>query len=599
MFFTTFSLLSEQEVNAKVIAQPRAQSGVGYCKRLAGKSLKLKLAGEFAPSQLDYTFKDEAALTVIENGKSYDAPYAAVSLGRVTLFTHLIPGTSRGWHIVYDTETELVTAFETWFGVEVPVGGDLFGGTPTGTRQIYREVQRQWYFGYNDKGQAAPEKTHTFTNRIEGRGLYWKFDSGYEKLTFFPSVICSTTVDLSDPEGAGGITMTTPSDYIKIDDEYYIYTSWEVEFSGASSIEILNFFDMKAAGLRFGLDEKDTIDYCLHKADIEITGDAAHLEPIGSYGNKGDPLAGMGGAGGGAKKGARYAYRPMDMDPPMTREEAMEHAKNQHIFEGGGLMTGGNNLETSEYLIGKKFKVKLDGEYHTAAPWSGTKSPIYEYDVISVDKLKWRLPGGTWQEETYKAFEPAKDIILFSHMLTGDPDYANLTQAVDFSNGLATTVKAQVGNWHSPWEIGAHAKFGVLEYGDLVAPFARRHHFSTDLVGKTYAWAYSDNMSSIHVYSSPESYSWTIFNGENGGGATWSSPCFYIKLRDDAYIFQWVEENCNGSQGLVVFNPKILHDGGFFFGVGHRGLSLNVTGAFARSIGKFDIMKYFDKKINL
>ena len=51
------------------------------------------------------------------------------------------------------------------------------------------------------------------------------------------------------------------------------------------------------------------------------------------------------------------------------------------------------------------------------------------------------------------SFEPAKDIILFSHMLTGDPNYANVTQAVDFSTGLATTVHAQIGSWNSEWEI--------------------------------------------------------------------------------------------------------------------------------------------------
>jgi hypothetical protein len=263
------------------------------------------------------------------------------------------------------------------------------------------------------------------------------------------------------------------------------------------------------------------------------------------------------------------------------------------------IMASGNNLPVVDYLVGKQFKVILDDEKHAAAPWAGTHETVYEYDVVSRDILKWRLPGGTWQEEKYVAFEPAKDLILFSHMLTGDPDFANLTQAVDFSNGLTTTVRAQIGNWHSEWEIGACAKFGVLEYGDIVPPFARRHHFTTDLVGKSYAWAYSDTMSSIHVYSSPESYSWTIFQDDNSGGATWSSPCFYIKLREDAYLFQWVEENCNGSQGLVLFNPYILHDGGFFFGVSHMGLRLNITGAYARSLGSFNIMKYFDKKGNL
>jgi hypothetical protein len=595
VFFTKFNPMSDEEIIRKVNANPKA-SGTS-CPCLAGKSFKVRLEGEFAPAQLEYDILDAEKLTVIENGTSYNAPYSATSLGRVVILTHLIPGTSRGWHLVIDTKTNALTAFETWFGIEVPVGGDMMGTTPpTGTRKIPREIQRHYHFGWADFGtNEKPEKLHTTTNRMEGRGLHWQYCNGYELLTFFPSVICSTLVELSDPQG--GITMTNPSDYIKIDDEFYIYTRWEVEFSGKMWIEVLNFFEMKAVGFSFGFDEKDELNYELHAADLEITGDAAHLEKITYNGDKEPPMAMLKG------KGARYAYRPMDIDIPMTKEEAHQKAReSQRIFEFGGpnIMASGNNLPFTDYLVGKQFKVKLDCEKHAAAPWGGTQDVVYEYDVISKDRLKWRFAGGTWQEEKYVAFEPAKDIIFFSHMLTGDPDFANVSQAVDFSNGLTTTVRAQIGNWHSEWEIGAYAKFGVLEYGDIVPPFARRHHFTTDLVGKTYTWNYSDTMSSIHVYSSPESYSWTIFQNDNSGGATWSSPCFYIKLRDDAYMFQWVEENCNGSQGIMVFNPKTMHDGGFFFGVGrHMGLTLNITGAFARSLGNFDIMKYFDKKGNL
>ena len=587
MFFTNFNPMSKEEIDKKVAAKPKADGP--ECDLIVGWTFKARLEGEFAPEQLEYKILDTGNLTVIENGKSYNAPYTAISLGCVVLLTHLIPGTTRGWHLVIDTETYAITAFETWFGIEVPVGGDLFGmREPTGTREIPREIQRHYHFGWADCGNnEKPGKLHTTTNRIEGRGLHWQYDNGYELLTFFPSVVCSTLVELSDPQG--GID-DKPSDYIVIDDKFYIYARWDVEFSGKMWIEVMNFFDMEAVGVEFGFGEDDELVYATHTAKLEITGDAAHLEKITTFGDKEPPMAMLKG------KGARYSYRPRDIDIPMTREEALKHAaESQRIFEFGGpnIMASGNNLPFSDYLVGKQFKVKLDGEKHVAAPWAGTKEPVYEYNVVSKDRLKWRYPGGTWQEEKYVAFEPAKDIILFSHMLTGDPNYANVTQAVDFSTGLATTVHAQIGSWNSEWEIGAYAKFGVLEYGDIVPPFARRHHFTTDLVGKCYAWAYSDTMSSIHVYSSPESYSWTIFQGDNSGGATWSSPCFYIKLRDDAYLFQWVEENCNGSQGLVVFNPKILHDSGFFFGVSHTGLSLNITGAYARSLGKFDIMKYF------
>ena len=103
-------------------------------------------------------------------------------------------------------------------------------------------------------------------------------------------------------------------------------------------------------------------------------------------------------------------------------------------------------------------------------------------------------------------------------------------------------------------------------------------------------------MNSIHIYTAPESYCWVILQPDNSGGAMWSSPCWYVKLRDDAYLFQWVEEKCNGSQGLVVINPKILHDGGFFFGVSHSGLKLSITGAYGRELGRYDILKYFGRK---
>ncbi|MDR0917012.1 MAG: hypothetical protein LBN02_07485 [Oscillospiraceae bacterium] len=598
MFFHTYDPLSPEIVAAKVAAKPRPAADK-YCGALVGKTLKLKLTGEFAPTQLDYTFASDAELTVTENGKTYTAPYGATSLGEITLFSHLIPGETRGWHVVLDRKTELVTAFETWFGTSVPVGGDLFGmKQPTHYREIPREIQRHYHFGYVDNGQAAPEKLHTTTNRLEGRGLHWAYSCGSENLTFFPSVVCSLTTWLDEPQDA--VSVTYPSDYIRINDEYYIYAKWGVEFAGEAWIEVLDLFDLKAVGLKYGFNEDDEVVYDLHTAKLTVTGDAAHLETITVNGDKAPPMAMLQG------KGARYAYRPKDMDPPMTHDEAYEAAKTQRIFEFGGpnIMMSGNTLPFTYFLVGKQFKLTYD-HVQTPYAWSAANIPAilpteYEYDVVSNETLKWRVPGGDWVEDKYVCFEPAKDIYFFSHMLTGNKDdkgdilYANVSQAVDFSTGLSTCVYARVGSWTSEWEIGATCLFGTAEgEGIATAPFSKRHGYSTDFVGKTLAWAYSDSMSSIHTYSSPVSYSWTIFQDDNSGGATWSSPGFFVKLRDDAYLFQWVEENCNGSQGLVCYNPQILHDGGFFFGLGHTGLSLNITGAFARQLGQFDIKKYF------
>ena len=599
MFFTQYNSMDPRDVDSKVGASPKAEFEGASCKCLAGMELKLKLTGEHAPAQLEYKFADEGKLSFIENGASYDAPYTADCIGPVVLFTHLVPGTSRGWHVVYDMNTELVTAFETWFGITVPVGMDLMGSRkPTHNRDIPREIQRHYHFGYNDAGQKAPEKLHTTTSRLEGRGMHWLFDSGDEVLTYFPSVVCSTTVDLTPPEDT--LTVTYPSDYIRINDELYIFAKWGVEFGGEMWLEVIDLFDMEAIGFQFGFDADDELVYRFHEAELTVTGDAAHLEVITLNGDKAPPMASLSG------KGARYAYRPRDIDIPMTKAEAHKAAQKQQVFDfsGPNIMMSGNTLEFKYDLVGRQLSLDYD-HVQTPYAWSAKNTPekliqAYEYDFFSKEKLKWREPGGVWHEEKYVCFEPARDIYFFSHMLTGDPDFAMITHAIDFSAGLSTGIYARVGSWTSEWEVGATCLFGTAA-GDGIAPapFSKRHGFTNDLVGKSYAWAYSETMSSIHVYSSPNSYSWTIFQNDNSGGATWSSPCFYIKLRDDAYIFQWVEENCNGSQGLVVINPQILHDGGFFFGVGHEGLRLNITGAYARNLGTFNVMPYFDEIANI
>ena len=589
MFFTQFDPLTAEYVQEKVGAAPAACGR--SCSCLAGMKFSVKLEGEFAPKTFKYEIKDEKTLKVKEGNKSYTANYAAVSQGELTILTHLVPGTDRGWHLVIDRRTWAVTAFETWFGVTVPVGGSLNGDRkPDHYRDIPREVQRQYYFGWIDKGDnKKPEKLHTTTNRIEGRGLHWKFDCGYEILTFNPSNCCTTLSELGGE--MGGITMTNPADYIRIDDENYIYARWEVEFSGKMWLELMNFFDFTAVGVELGFEADNSLTYRLNRAELTRTGDAAHLENITDYGDKERPMSFM-----NARKGGRYAYRPADIDPPMPREEALKYAaEKQNILNGeANIMNAFNTMPLCSDLAGKSFKVWNDREKYAQAPWSGDRGSAWEYRIIDGETLKWRHGGRTWKEEKYACFQADKELYFFAHMLSGDPDYSMVAQVVDFQNGLTTTIKTGIGNWHSEWEAGANVFFGTLEYGDIQPPFARRHHFTDELVGECFAYSYSGSMNSIHIYSSPESYSWTIFSGDNSGGATWSSPCFYIKLRPDVYLFQWVEENCNGSQGLVLINRKIQHDGGFFYGVSHNGLQMNITGAYMRELGKFRIKKYFD-----
>ena len=252
MFFANYDPLTTEYVEETVKAAGKAAGD--SCPCLKGMKFAVRLEGNFAPEKLEYAILDEQTLTVTENDATYTASYAAISQGPITLLTHLIPGSSRGWHLVIDRRSWAVTAFETWFGITVPVGLDLMGQKePDSYRDIPREIQREYYFGWLDKGDnEKPEKFHTPTNRIEGRGLHWDFDTGYEMLSFFPSVCCCTLTELGSE--MGGITVTNPADYIRIDDQNYIFARWEVEFSGKMWIELLNFFDFTAAGMEFGFE---------------------------------------------------------------------------------------------------------------------------------------------------------------------------------------------------------------------------------------------------------------------------------------------------------------------------------------------------------
>ena len=503
------------------------------------------------------------------------APYSAKELDDIILFTHMIPDTVRGYGIVYDTKTNLVTAFELWF---------------CGFEPDKREVWRHFMFGYVDTGAPAPEKRHALTNRIEGKGTYWKNDNGVEMLYFFPSVVWSSFVELSDP--LGGITITAPSDYIKINDRLYIYSRVEQEYSGTFTLEVIDLFTVRHIGMRLGFDKDDALDYIMYFGKGEVTGQSTNLEPLTDYGTE-IPYGEVHRKQiNPENKGSRPSYRPRFMHKDYTKAEVDEVIKtNSMIFEGQSIMSSFNTMEVSDYMAGKKFTLRYDD------------GPAWEYDIIDAKHLKWREEGErAWHSELYEGYEAAKDIILFCHICTGSDPLRCLTQAVDFSNALATCVDAQLGNGRKPWEVGHKAIFGVLELkGGPTPPAVERHGFTTELVGKAFSWTYGEFMQSIHVYSSPNSYSWTIMLERNAGGWMWSSPCLYVKLRDDAYLMSWTEDACNGNQGTFILNPWIMHDGGFFFGIGDSpdgssDVHLTPMGAFARPLHGFDIMKYFDKK---
>ena len=89
------------------------------------------------------------------------------------------------------------------------------------------------------------------TNRVEGKGFYWKQDNGAETLEFYPSAAYSNFVELSRLGGELGFC--APSDYIKINEDLYIYTRTECEFSGTFTAYVMDLNRIEQIGRAAGL----------------------------------------------------------------------------------------------------------------------------------------------------------------------------------------------------------------------------------------------------------------------------------------------------------------------------------------------------------
>jgi hypothetical protein len=420
-----YTKLTTGQIADKLVAAAAGPASASpLAGELAGKSLKI--VTDNGPT-LGYRFGSDNRLSVAENGSaSVDAGYGALTLDHVTLLTHMVPGTQRGYNVVIDRNTNLATVFEIWFsGFE-----------------DNREVQREIYFGYvEEAGKRAPQARHSFTNRIEGKGFYWKQDTGVETLEFYPSTFYSNFVELTRLGGELGFC--APSDYVKIDDELYVYSRAECEFSGIMTLYVLDVNRVEQIGVRLGFDAGDALEYYVFRGSGEWLGQIAQFEKFGDVGDTVAPVptpaAGASAATSAAPlaKGARRVYRPMRNNWTMTKAE-VEATTVTAVFGGASAMAG-NKSPISDFLVGKALTLRFD------------KGPVVEYRFDEMQKLRWRNEGeSAWHEERYESWESAPGVIMFGHLLTGAPRHDCYKIVADFDHGLATCIHGTIGRPTSP-----------------------------------------------------------------------------------------------------------------------------------------------------
>jgi hypothetical protein len=586
-----YTKLTKEQIGTKLQAAEvqGPKSASTFSNVLNGKTLKIVTRD--GPT-LEYRFPSNTRLTLTEGGKQVSAGYGALTLNQMVFFSHLIPGEQKGYNVFIDQKTNLATVFEVWTSSGIKQNA----GRPNEFTLDDREVQRQIYFGYVDSGQKAPEKLHQYTNRMTGKGIHWTQDTGIETLELYVSVANTNFVELT--RHVDDLSWVSTSDYVLVDDRTVIYNRTECEFSGIHTCFVADLYSVKQVGVRFGFNDKDDLEYYVFKGDGEVVGQLAYLENFDDHGIR--PMFAPA-APALPQKGARTTYRPVRTFPHMTDEEVHQAAlQRTSVFgavAGGGAggaaqqappqaAATGHNLPFSDILVGKEFTLRFDNG-----------GPVRDYRIKEMFKLQYRdHKDNVWHDADYRAYEGDDNLAWFSHMIADSKPRASVQVAVDFTNGLATSIESHMGTPYYGNETSYRAIFGVAEMPGLDAPLYVRHHLTDELVGHAFSWSYSDQVTSMHVYSSPHSMSWVIFTGAQALGAEWCSPCIYVKLRPGVFIFCQNEEACNGAQMIELLNTKASHDCGFTYNGGARGVSLGTTGAIGRHIGKFDIAGLFGPK---
>ena len=573
-----YTKLTKEEITRKLVpavSGPKCISG--FSDVPAGRSIKI-VTGE--GPVLSYEFRDKNKLRLSENGGNViEAGYGSLALKQMFFFSHMVPRTLKGYHVFFDLDTNLVTVFEVWFS-----------GGRDGQGQVLddREVQRDIYFGYAEvAGQTPPVKRHHRTNRIEGKGMYWKQDTGIETLEFYTSVLSSNFVELTrhtDPLG-----YCSPSDYILVDDNVFIYGRTECEFSGIMTLFVADLFTETQAGVRLGFNEKDELEYYLFRGAGKGVGHLTRLQPFDEHGETIN--LDMGGESQQATKGRRIVYRPMRDFVSMSEAEMHRAAEQSTVafawdpespMEEAPSMSV-NTPPLSELLAGREFTLRHDNE-----------GPVWEYQVIDRKTLHWRIEGETgWRKESYRAFEIDEKLVFFAHLHSGSRPRKSVKIALDLTNGLTTCIASWMGTAYHANEISYQTFFGVAEMVGIEPPLYLRHDFTDELVGKGYTRSWSDTLTSMHLYTTPYSASWTIYTEDQTLGMQWSAPCIYVKLRDGVYLFNLHEESGTANETCIAINEKTMRVSGFGYFGGSQGVDLDVKGAIARPIGRYDVKDFF------
>ena len=199
---------------------------------------------------------------------------------------------------------------------------------------------------------------------------------------------------------------------------------------------------------------------------------------------------------------------------------------------------------------------------------------VFSFAIDGDHKLRFSEDGGEEKNCYCNVKTLDGEIFLVNQLIPGYECSRQVTLIADMKTGSATVCDAHVGTEHSNIDVGREFFFGKLDGDFAEGPL---HCFTDELVGKAVNWDYG-KLVIKHMYVSNLYYTYSHPGGDNGAWMA-TNPADYIKVRDNIYIFSFVEERQHGLQALFLIDLNQYHDIGCFYGARANHLASACIGA--------------------
>jgi hypothetical protein len=205
-----------------------------------------------------------------------------------------------------------------------------------------------------------------------------------------------------------------------------------------------------------------------------------------------------------------------------------------------------------------------------------------QHDFRDGSNLSWSVLNsdqvvGTGSAE-YEAFEMDEDLFYVHYLRRGMPTPEAFSVALDLRVGACTGAIGMLGLEPEPHRARQTWFQGLVE-GSAAAEVP--HVRTTELVGRRVRYRYSSDDVYDHIYLNENLFTWVCVSGAEEGQAD-TDQCVYWKIREDIYLFSWLEKLL-GVEGMVLVNLSRLRSVGIQFALDQYSAELvNLTmGAYA------------------